>query len=48
MSVKLSVLKGTATMSFDATLDGRVTNEDSNYDERFWIAQHEELTAKSI
>ncbi|WP_195525953.1 glycoside hydrolase family 65 protein [Lacticaseibacillus rhamnosus] len=48
ITVNASVLKGTATITFDATLDGRVTNEDSNYDERFWIAQHEDATAKSI
>ncbi|MDG3062666.1 glycoside hydrolase family 65 protein [Lacticaseibacillus casei] len=48
VSVKATVLRGHAAMTFDASLDGQVTNEDSNYDERFWVPLHEDAAAKSI
>ena len=35
--VKATVLEGQAKIEFDATLDGTVTNEDSNYNEHFWV-----------
>lgn len=36
IEVKADVLAGQATIKLDASLDGNVTNEDSNYGDRFW------------
>ena len=46
INVKATVLSGKATITFDAGLEGRVANEDSNYDERFWEPQAEDPTQK--
>ena len=48
ITVKATVLRGHATIVFDARLNGRVTNEDSNYDERFWVPLDEDAAAKSM
>ena len=48
IKVNAKVLKGSAELKFDAALDGNVTNEDSNYDEHFWIPQHEDAVKGSI
>jgi maltose phosphorylase len=48
IKVNAKVLKGSAELKFDAALDGNVTNEDSNYDEHFWIPQHEDAAQGSI
>lgn len=48
INVKATVLSGKATITFDAGLEGRVANEDSNYDERFWEPQAEDPTQKTI
>ena len=48
IKVNAKVLKGAAQLRFDAALDGNVTNEDSNYDEHFWLPQHVEATKGTI
>ena len=48
IKVKATVLKGEAKIDFDSTLDGTVVNEDSNYDERFWIPLGENKDTKTI
>ncbi len=48
IKVTAKVLKGSAALKFDAALDGNVTNEDANYDEHFWIPQHEDAVKGSI
>ena len=48
IKVNAKVLKGSAELKFDAALDGNVTNEDANYDEHFWIPQHEDAVQGSI
>ncbi|WP_127849275.1 glycoside hydrolase family 65 protein [Lacticaseibacillus hulanensis] len=37
IKVKATVLAGTAEIKFDAGINGNVVNEDSNYDEHFWM-----------
>ncbi|KRO18061.1 glycoside hydrolase family 65 protein [Lacticaseibacillus saniviri] len=46
--VSVDVLEGHADIQFDASLDGNVVNEDSNYDEQFWQALEENPVAHSI
>ncbi|OFM90758.1 maltose phosphorylase [Lactobacillus sp. HMSC068B07] len=41
-------LAGPAELTVAAQLDGNVTNEDSNYDERFWAPQGENAAAGTI
>lgn len=41
-------LAGSAELRVAAQLDGNVTNEDSNYDERFWAPQGEDAAAGTI
>ncbi|WP_203623951.1 glycoside hydrolase family 65 protein [Lacticaseibacillus sp. 866-1] len=48
IEVRAQVLSGHATIAFAATLDGNVSNEDSNYDERFWQPVAEDAQAQSI
>lgn len=48
IKVSAKVLKGSAQLQFDAALDGNVTNEDSNYDEHFWVPQHEDAQKGTI
>ncbi|WP_317946629.1 glycoside hydrolase family 65 protein [Carnobacterium maltaromaticum] len=54
VEVAAEVLKGEATIQFNAKLDGNVTNEDSNYDEKFWLemdrglGEYSYLTTKTI
>lgn len=48
IEVTAKVLHGQAHLQFNATLDGNVTNEDSNYDERFWVPLQEDANAGSI
>lgn len=48
------VLKGTATIVFSPKMDGNVVNEDSNYEENFWLemnrvsGEKSSLTTKTI
>ncbi|HCX40016.1 glycoside hydrolase family 65 protein [Lactobacillus acetotolerans] len=46
--VKITVLSGKAKIDFDSTLDGTIVNEDSNYDEHFWVARGENAAARTI
>lgn len=48
IDVKATVLEGHAKIDFDATLDGTVVNEDSNYEEHFWDSLGENSEAKTI
>lgn len=48
INVKATVLEGHAKIEFDATLDGNVVNEDSNYDEHFWLALGEDAEKHNI
>ncbi|MBA1394196.1 glycoside hydrolase family 65 protein, partial [Lactobacillus sp. XV13L] len=48
IKVKASVLAGMAKITFDSTLDGTVTNEDSNYDEHFWVSRGENAAQRTI
>ena len=48
IKVKATVLEGKAKIDFDSTLDGTVVNEDSNYDECFWIPLGENKDTKTI
>ncbi len=48
IQVKITVLSGNAKIDFDSTLDGTVVNEDSNYDEHFWISRGENAAARTI
>ena len=48
IQVKATVLEGHAKIDFDSTLDGTVVNEDSNYDERFWLPLGEDEKARTI
>lgn len=41
IEVNTTVLQGHAKVDFDASLDGTIVNEDSNYDERFWYSLEE-------
>ncbi|WP_179396023.1 family 65 glycosyl hydrolase domain-containing protein [Lacticaseibacillus absianus] len=48
IEVTLKCLRGHADLTLAAGLDGNVTNEDSNYDERFWVPQGESADAGTI
>lgn len=54
IEVSAEVLKGEATVIFKPLLDGNVTNEDSNYEENFWleierfVGEKSYLTTKTI
>lgn len=48
IQVKITVLEGQAKIDFDSTLDGTIVNEDSNYDEHFWMPIDEDAKAKTI
>ena len=48
IKVKATVLEGHAKIDFDSTLDGTVVNEDSNYDERFWVPLGEDKDRRTI
>lgn len=48
IEVKATVLAGQAKIDFDASLDGKVVNEDSNYGEYFWDALGEDTAARTI
>lgn len=54
IEVSAEVLKGEATIIFRPLLDGNVTNEDSNYEENFWleiersVGEKSHLTTKTI
>ncbi|WP_056989578.1 glycoside hydrolase family 65 protein [Lacticaseibacillus camelliae] len=48
IEVVAQVLSGQASIDFAATLDGNVSNEDSNYDERFWQPVEEDAQAQNI
>lgn len=48
IEVKATVLEGHAKIDFDSTLDGTVVNEDSNYDEHFWLPIEEDAEARTI
>ncbi len=48
--MKVTSLIGDATISFEPALDGNVTNEDSNYEEKFWLpisATEDSLTVET-
>ncbi|SFQ06647.1 maltose phosphorylase [Desemzia incerta] len=47
IEVKTEILKGSATVKFDSYLDGDVENEDSNYEEKFWIERQRDSNEKS-
>ena len=47
IEVNAEILKGSATVKFDSYLDGDVENEDSNYEEKFWIERQRDSTEKS-
>lgn len=47
IEVKAEILKGSATVKFDSYLDGDVENEDSNYEEKFWIERQRDSNEKS-
>lgn len=47
IEVKAEVLKGSANIRFDSYLDGDVENEDSNYEEKFWIERQRNSNVKS-
>ncbi|MEG0749881.1 MAG: glycoside hydrolase family 65 protein [Carnobacterium sp.] len=54
IEVEAEVLQGSATVTFKALMDGNVTNEDSNYEEKFWLeiervaGEKSYLTTKTI
>ncbi|MBP2057326.1 maltose phosphorylase [Lactobacillus colini] len=48
INVKATVIKGHAKIEFDSTLDGNVVNEDSNYEEHFWLPINEDKTQRTI
>ncbi|MCT6902121.1 MAG: family 65 glycosyl hydrolase domain-containing protein, partial [Lactobacillus sp.] len=48
ITVKATVLAGQAEIEFNSTLDGTVTNEDSNYNEHFWLSCNENAAKRSI
>lgn len=48
IEVTVAVLSGEADLAVTSTLDGNVTNEDSNYDERFWVPVSEDPLAQTI
>ncbi len=42
IEVQATLLKGHAQLELDAGINGQVVNEDSNYDEHFWVADTED------
>ncbi|CCI84376.1 maltose phosphorylase [Lactobacillus pasteurii DSM 23907 = CRBIP 24.76] len=48
IKVKATVLSGEAHIEYKSTLDGKVVNEDSNYDEYFWLPIEEDQEARTI
>lgn len=48
IKVKATVLKGHAKIDFDSTLDGTIVNEDSNYNEHFWMSLGEDDSDRTI
>lgn len=54
IEVSAEVLKGDAKLTFKPLLDGNVANEDSNYEEKFWleversVGEKSHLTTKTI
>ena len=48
INVVATVLTGKAQITFTATLDGTVTNEDSNYNEHFWQSCGEDGDQRTI
>lgn len=48
INVVATVLTGKAKITFTATLDGTVTNEDSNYNEHFWQSCGEDGDQRTI
>ncbi|WP_297816147.1 glycoside hydrolase family 65 protein [uncultured Lactobacillus sp.] len=48
IKVKATVLSGKAKIDFDASLDATIVNEDSNYEEHFWMPIAQDESAKSI
>ncbi|WP_035052500.1 glycoside hydrolase family 65 protein [Carnobacterium pleistocenium] len=47
IEVTAEVLKGTATIVFSPKMDGNVVNEDSNYEENFWLEMNRVSGEKS-
>lgn len=47
IEVQAEVLKGEATVRYVSYLDGDVENEDSNYEEKFWVEQKRETGKQS-
>lgn len=47
IEVKSEVLKGNATVRYVSYLDGDVENEDSNYEEKFWLERQRETAEQS-
>ena len=48
IEVTAEVLKGNATIVFTPKMDGNMVNEDSNYDEKFWLEMNRISGKKSI
>ncbi|WP_125705436.1 glycoside hydrolase family 65 protein [Lacticaseibacillus daqingensis] len=48
IELTMTCLRGHADLVLAAGLDGNVTNEDSNYSERFWVPQAESAEAGTI
>lgn len=48
IKVRATVLEGKADLEFNSALDGNVTNEDSNYEEKFWQPLGEDLNSRTI
>ncbi|MBM6615888.1 glycoside hydrolase family 65 protein [Desemzia sp. RIT804] len=47
IEVQAEVLKGTAAIRYVSYLDGDVENEDSNYEEKFWLERQRETAEQS-
>ena len=43
IKIEATVLEGQADITFTSALDGDVTNEDSNYEERFWLEKGHDI-----
>lgn len=48
VTISASILKGGAEIYFVPTLDGDVKNEDSNYEEKFWVERNQRAAEKSF
>lgn len=48
IKVRATILEGKADLEFNSALDGNVTNEDSNYEEKFWQPLGEDLNSRTI